>query len=76
MYAPHKLNIIPSNSRHKQIKFDLILNENVWLQFQEEVKDDTLELPVININIEDILIYHLVSSATIFFKFERKNNLF
>ena len=28
----------PSNSPHKRAKFDLILNKNVRLQFQEEVK--------------------------------------
>ena len=62
-----------SNCRHKQAKFDLILNKNVKLQ--EEVKNDTLESLVFNRNIEDTLTYHLVSSATVFFKFWRKNNL-
>ena len=63
------------NSRHKQVKFDLILNKSVRLQFQE-VKDDIFESPMLNSNIEDTLIYHMASSATIFFKFMKKINLF
>ena len=59
----------PENSHFKRFKFDLILNKSVRLQLQEELKDNILESSVFNCNVEETLIYHMASSATVFFKF-------
>ena len=55
MYVSNRLTFSQSNSRHKRVKFDLIFNKNIRLQFQEDVKDDILESLVFNCNIEDNL---------------------
>ena len=63
------LTFSPPNSYYKRFKFDLILNKSVRLQFQDEAKDYILESLVFNRSIEEILIYHMASSATILLKF-------
>ena len=57
------------NSHYKRFKFDLILSKSIRLQFREEVKDNILKLLVFNRSIEETFIYHMVNSATVFFKF-------
>ena len=42
-----------SNSHHNRVKFDLIFNKNIRLQFQEDVKDDILESLMLYWSIED-----------------------
>ena len=64
------------NIHYKRFKFDLALNKSVRLQSQEEVKDIILKSLCFNRNIKNTLIYHMYSSATVFFKYWRKNNPF
>ena len=57
------------NIHYKRFKFDLILNKSVRLQFQEEVKKYYSRITMFNRIIENTLIYHMYSSATVFFKY-------
>ena len=61
------------NIHYKRFKFDLIFNKSVRNQLREEVKDNILESLVFKCKIDEILIYHMASRATYFFKFLIKN---
>ena len=58
-----------TNSHYKRFKFDLILSKSVSFQFQEELKDNILELLVFKRCIKETLIYDMASRATVFCQF-------